>query len=434
MKMRTIISVLNSIKRSPLKSISTFVTVGIGVGVLIFALGMSSTFTDIMESQLESQGVVVNYANAEISTDGEIEVLRPPQSDGSIMDIIAYEVSGVEAISPIAPVNWTEFEVGGETFQVRSVLGVNEQYIDVFGLSLVAGVPFSADDVEQGAKKAVISESLAEVLFGSAFDAVGQTLNPPSITNAQAGGARKFSPPTYEIAGVVADPSELQRKSYGIADMIVPYTSVIPAGMNFEQASGFFAAQGVVLAKGVTTATVQSQLNEVLVRNYGDDFILETWEGGPGGATGYLSEMRRTVDTFSIVINLLGFILLAAASIGILSIMLVEALGRSREIAVERALGASKMSVLREFATRSVLVSAISAAIGIGLTFVLAGPLTDIILPIFSGISVAEVGSVISPQSVLIGAASALLIGGIFGVLPVFTVLQPGIADSIREG
>jgi putative ABC transport system permease protein len=432
--MRTIISVFNSIKRAPLKSILTFVTVGIGVGVLIFALGMSSTFSDIMESQLESQGVVVNYANAGISTDGEIEVLRPPQSDGSITDIITYEVSGVEAISPVAPVNWTEFVAGGETFQVRSVLGVNEQYVDVFGLDLVAGILFSADDVEQGAKKAVISESLAEVLFGSAFDAVGQTLNPPSSTNPQEGGARRFSPPTYEIAGVVADPSELQRQSYGIADMIVPYTSVIPAGMNLEQASGLFAAQGVVLAKGVTSETVQSQLNEVLVRNYGDDFALETWEGGPGGATGYLGEMRRTVDTFSIVINLLGFILLAAASIGILSIMLVEALGRSREIAVERALGASKMSVLREFATRSVLVSAISAAIGIGLTFVLAGPLTDIVLPIFSGISVKEVGSVISPQSVLIGAASALLIGGIFGVLPVFAVLQPGIADSIREG
>ena len=67
--------------------------------------------------------------------------------------------------------------------------------------------------------------------------------------------------------------------------------------------------------------------------------------------------MRQTVTTFSLVVNLLGFILLAAASIGILSIMLVDVLGRSREIAIERALGASKMAIFKQFFTRSTIVS-----------------------------------------------------------------------------
>jgi len=79
-------------------------------------------------------------------------------------------------------------------------------------------------------------------------------------------------------------------------------------------------------------------------------------------------------------------------------------------------------------------VSLISVAIGIGLAFALSGPLTSLILPIFSGIEAAEVGSVINLQSILIGAASAVLIGGIFGVFPVFSVLNVGIADAIREG
>ena len=101
---------------------------------------------------------------------------------------------------------------------------------------------------------------------------------------------------------------------------------------------------------------------------------------------------------------------------------------------MERALGASKAAIIREFFARSTVVSLISVAIGVGLAFILSGPLTNLILPIFSGVEASEVGGVITLQSVAIGAASAVVIGGIFGVFPVFSVLSIGIADAIREG
>jgi putative ABC transport system permease protein len=437
---KTIKSVFSGIARSPLKSILTFITVGLGVGVVICALSLSSSFDRLMESQLEKQGVVVNYANAELSVDGELEVLRPSQSDSSILDIISSEVSGVQAVSPIVELPWSEFLANGSTYRIRTVYGVNEQYISITGLEPLAGSLITADDVAAGAKNAVIVETLAEILYGSAEAAVGQILQPPTAvsteTSDQAIGnrMRAFSAPTFTIVGVVSDPTDLQREAYGIADMAVPYTAAIPSGFNASMATSMFLAQGMLLTQGVSYETVSSQLQEVLTRNYGDDFVLEVWEGGPGGATEYLSDMRGTVETFSLIINLLGFILLAAASIGILSIMLVEALGRTREIAIERALGASVREVLRDFFARSVLVSSISTIIGIGLAFVLSGPLTALILPIFSGVSVADLGSVINPQSILIGATSALVIGSLFGVLPVFTVARAGIADTIREG
>ena len=435
--MKAIQSVLTMTGRSPLKAILTFATVGIGVGVLIVALSMSGTFQKLMDTQLENQGLVVSYANAELSSDGELEVLRPPQSDGQILDTISTEVSGVVAVSPVAPVNWSEFNIDGTVYRVRSVLGVDDQYAEVMGLDLIAGTLFDADDVANGVKAAVLTESAATTLFGSPAEAVGEVLQPPtsdSQSDEEGGQARRFSPPTYTVVGVVGEPNELQRQSYGIADMIVPYTSIIPSGMPIDQATGFFLAQGVLLVRGESYETVEAQLREVLTRSYGSDFVLEVWEGGPSGSTEYLSEMRSTVDTFSLVINLLGFILLAAASIGILSIMLVETLGRSREIAIERALGASKGAILREFFARSSVVSGISVLIGIGLSFVLSGPLTELILPVFSGVEAVDLGSVLNLESVVIGSLSALLIGGVFGVLPAFSVLNAGIADTIREG
>jgi putative ABC transport system permease protein len=427
--------------RSPLKTILTLATVGIGVGVLIFALGMSGTFNELMETQLAQEGILVNYANAEMNSDGELELVRPPQSDEFVIDVIRTEISGVVAATPITGINFNEFVVDGTTYRVRAVLGASEEYAVAMNLELIIGSFFEAVDVTEGNRKAIISEELADILFGSARDAVGQLLSPPAIELPEGEGQnanfarrlRAISAP-YEVVGVYAAPTELQRKSFGVGDMVVPFTSSFGGNLNSAQAFRFFMGRGVVLVKGVTFETVEAQLREVLTRNYGDDFVLEVWEGSPSGSEAFLTEMRRTVNTFSMVVNLLGFILLAAASIGILSIMLVEALGRTREIALERALGASRGVIIREFFARSTVVSLMSVAIGIALAFVLSGPLTDLILPIFSGVDASDVSGIISIQSVLIGSVSAVVIGGVFGVFPVFSVLNVGIADAIREG
>lgn len=438
---RTIQSAFASMGRSPLKTILTLATVGIGVGVLIFALGMSRTFSELIETQLEQEGILVNYANAEMNSDGELELVRPPQSDEFVIDVIRTEISGVVAATPINAINFNEFVVGGTTYRIRSVLGASEEYPVAMNLELIAGSFFGAADVTEGNRKAIVSEELADILFGSAMDAIGQLLSPPAIEIPQGEGQnanfarrmRALSSP-YEVVGVYAAPTELQRKSFGVGDMIVPFTSSFGGNLNSSQAFRFFMGRGVVLVKGVTFETVEAQLREVLTRNYGDDFVLEVWEGSPSGSEAYLTEMRRTVNTFSMVVNLLGFILLAAASIGILSIMLVEALGRTREIALERALGASRGVIIREFLARSTVVSLMSVAIGIALAFILSGPLTELILPIFSGVDASDISGIISIESVLIGSASAVVIGGVFGVFPVFSVLNVGIADAIREG
>ena len=439
--LRTVQSAFAGMARSPLKSILTLATVGIGVGILIFALGMSSTFQRLMDEQLAKEGVIVNYANAKLNANGELESARPPQGDEFLLDIIASEVSGVVAVTPVAGLGFNEFVVDGTTYRIRSVFGANEKYGEVMSLVMIAGSFYQQADVETGNRKAVITEGLAGILFGSPEDAIGQLLRPPAIelpenlrgNQMAVRGLRAYSDP-FEVVGVYRDPTELQRKSYGVGDMIVPYTSSFGGMMNAAQARSFSSGRGVLLLKGVSFETAESQLREVLTRNYGEEFALEVWEGSPSGSSEYLAQMRSTVNTFSLVVNLLGFILLAAASIGILSIMLVEALGRTREIALERALGASRSVIIREFFARSTVVSLISVVIGIALAFVLSGPLTSLIGPIFAGIEVAEVGSVISLQSILIGSASAIVIGGIFGVFPVFSVLNTGIADAIREG
>jgi putative ABC transport system permease protein len=472
--MKTIRSVLSSLARSPLKSTLTLLTVGLGVGVLIFALSISSAFSQLFKRQLENEGIVVMVANATINKDtGEMETVRPPEFDGKVLDVLRTGVAGVKAVSPLSGGMgggmgggfFNQVVAGSATYRIRSVTTTNDEYAKLMNLQMVAGTFFTADDVKAGAKKVVLSKSLADILFGSADAAVGQVLRPPTPTavasttsstassgqgaqNAQSGQGgqrsgqtRSFGPedrhfvmPSFTVSGVFKDVGELQRTSYGVGDLVMPYTGMFPPGMNVEMLQRFMLSNVAIRVKGSSLKTVESQVRATLAQQYGDKVSVQVWEGTPGGQTSTLEEARSTVATFSLVVNLLGFVLLVTGSIGILSIMLVEVLGRSREIALERALGASRRVIMGEYFTRSMLLSALSAVVGLVLSLVFAAPLKQLVLPIFSGVSSTDLGvNVITLWAAGIGVGAALVVGGVFGVFPVIPALRTAISEGMRE-
>lgn len=442
--MRTLRSVLTSLARSPFKSCITLATVGLGVGVLIFALSIGSAFARTIAEHLERDGLVVMVANARRSSYGALEVVKPFQFDRQVVGALLHGVAGARAASPVTWADWTEFEKAGTIYQVRSVLGVGDSYLEVMGLKLIAGSPLTAAMPATGEIQALVSATMAEMLFGSPVDAIGQTIRPPTPAApviSTPGGVdvdavldklRAVLAPPVTVRGVFADPGDLQRRAYGIADMLMPATGMVP-GEAVPFMEGFLMSRVALLVEGSRLATIESQVRAALAQQYGDGVAVEVWEGQPSGGTADLDQARSTVRTFSLVVNLLGFVLLVTGCVGILSIMLVEVLGRSRQIAIARALGASKGVILREFAARSMIMVGAAAMIGVVLSRFLSGPLTELVVPIFRSVTVADLGGVISPASVLIGIAAALGVGGLLGIAPVLAALATPIAEGIRD-
>ena len=441
--MQTLRSVLSSLARSPFKSSITLATVGLGVGVLIFALSISSAFTRLIAENLERNGRVVMVANARWDETGALESVKPFQFDGHAPGALLHGVVGARAASPVTEASWTDFDTEQGTYQIRSVLGVGESYLDVMGLDLVIGSPITAAAMASGERHALVSATLAEILFGSPVEAVGQTVRPPmpevsiqgaeNVTGAALAMLRDLLSPPFTVGGVFADPSELQRRAYGVADMLVPATATVP-GKAVDFMEGFLMSRIALLVEGSELDTIESQVRAALAQQYGDDVTVVVWEGQPAGGSADLEEARSTVRTFSLVVNLLGFVLLVTGCVGMLSIMLVEVLGRTRQIAIARAFGATKGAMLREFLARSLILVGGACAIGVALSLVLSGPLTDLVMPIFRGVTEADLGgTVVSPGGVLVGVAAALGVGGVMGVLPVFSALATPIAEGIRD-
>ena len=350
--MRTLRSVLTSLGRSPVKSSAMLATVGLGIAVLIFALSISIATARLVDERLGSDEIVVTVRVTVTSATGRRLPSSPSEYRRKVTDALSRDIAGAVAVSPTEFGSLSSFVVGQDTYQIRNVIGASDAYLNVMRLELIAGREPAA-----GTHDVLISESLADVLFGSPVAALGQpmqTAKPRMEIRGEvtADDIRTAAPMVlYTVRGVFADPDELRRRVYDIADMLVP----LRLGPGGRTRTVLTTSWFVVRVTGSRLATVESQVRSALAAQFGEELTVEVWEGGTG--MGFqLESLRSTVRVFSLVVNLLGVLLMAIGSVGLLSIMAVEVLSRSRQVALSRAFGATRVMIVREFLGRSLIM------------------------------------------------------------------------------
>ena len=71
---------------------------------------------------------------------------------------------------------------------------------------------------------------------------------------------------------------------------------------------------------------------------------------------------------------------------------------------------------------------------GVALSLALGGPLEQLVLPSFNGVSAQDLGGgAATPLAIAIGVGTALLVGGVIGVFPVLPALKTNLAEGVRE-
>jgi putative ABC transport system permease protein len=419
-------SILNISAHSPGKTILTLISVALGVGILILTLSLSSYFQETLQSQLTSEGSIITIRNGSRNEEGEIELAEPLQVDKTITRVIREGMPGEALVSPVSPlVPFQGFAYAESQWLFRSVLGVNEEYGRIMSLDIMAGRFLTEEDLDKDNPVVVISRGAAEMIFGSAETAVGKIL--------------LSRPLSFQVIGVYDDPPEVKREAFSVPDAVIPVTTAVAGIVSTKRGTRteierYLYATLQLNVRDMSPKEAESHLRALLAAEYGDAFEITAWEGSLDEENDFLTEVRSRIDNFTLIISLLGFVLLAAASIGILSIMMVEALGKVRQIGLERAFGASKKRIVLEFFRRSLFLSLLSAVLGTGIAFVFASPLQRLLLPMYSSIGMNPgKGSVISGVSIIVGVVTALAAGGVLGTVPVFSLLKSGIAESINE-
>lgn len=326
----------------------------------------------------------------------------------------------------------TPFDLAqGGAVQRANGMFVSGAYFKTLGVRPATGRLFSESDDQRGcAGAAVLSYGFWQEHFGGAPGAIGSMIS--------------LDDHRFEIIGVS------QPRFYG-TNVEIKYDVAIPictasqfdgAVSRLDQRSWWWLSIMGRVKPGVTPAQVRAGL-EVLSPQVFSAVVPPNWppknqenfrkralvtRPGATGASYFLrQQFGQPLDVLMIVVGLV--LLIACANIA--TLMLARAAARHREVAVRKALGATRGRLIRQLLTECILLSVAGAVLGLFFARWGSALLVGFIstknnpLPVFLNLS-------FDWRVLSFTAAIAILTGLLFGVLPAFRSTRVSLTSAMK--
>jgi len=136
----------------------------------------------------------------------------------------------------------------------------------------------------------------------------------------------------------------------------------------------------------------------------------------------WLNSWGKAAETFQFLLGGIAAISLLVGGIGIMNIMLVSVIERTREIGIRIAVGAKKREIRKQFLIESVLICFLGGSIGIALGVLISK-------------SVSKIGgleAIVTLQSILLAFGFSVGIGIFFGLYPAIKASNLNPIDALR--
>ena len=388
-----------------LRSFLTMLGIVIGVAAVIILMSIGKGATAQILANIQSMGSDLITIRPGAFTFGGV---RGGVSNTLTMEDAQAITKQVPYISAVAPSYSSNLQlvVGGENTNAQ-VTGTAPEYMAINNLELASGAFFTEYEYERGAKVAVLGSNVKETLFGDT-DPIGQQMRMGTIV--------------VRVIGVL----ESKGGMFGSSDdaIFIPLTAMqqTVAQPRTVQGEGVISAISLTVSDEKQTDYVITEITSLLRTRHrlapsaDDDFnIMSTEE--------IANTISEATSTMTLLLGAIAAISLLVGGIGVMNIMLVSVLERTREIGIRKALGAREHDIWIQFLIEAAFLTLAGGIIGVIIGWLVAYFIN----------SLGLMTTVVTTDIVILAVSVSVGIGLFFGFYPAWNASRLNPIEALRS-
>jgi putative ABC transport system permease protein len=370
---------------------------GIATVVLLLAYGtgFSTAIVNIFKSYASMQAMAVAGGRTSMQAGGNKAGVNVRLTKDDI-DRLLTNVPQVIRITP------ESYYQGPVSYEGRSYIwqisGANSALQEIENLQVDAGRFYSAEDTQLRAHVCVLGSESKEKLFSGRF-ALGEKVRINGIP--------------YEVVGV------LKPRPQEGSDNSINRVVYIPFSTLSDFRDTHYIDTIWLDFLGYNYGEVERSIRNTLSMQHNfrpdDKRALQVFS-----LMEQLSQFHIITMALQVLLAFIGTLTLGIGGVGLMNIMLVSVAQRTREIGVEKALGARRFDILVQFLAEALAITVSGGLLGIVLAYAIsfsAGTLT-----FYSALAqhgeMGDIRLIISPGTVLLSTTILALVGLVSGMIP----------------
>ena len=403
---------------NPLRSFLTLLGLIIGVSSVIIMVAVGQGAQEGVKAQIIGLGSDLTFVRPAASDNQQTGARGQAGSGLTLLASDAYAIkeaslSGVIGVVP--QLNIDAQAIAGSNNLGVGIIGTTSDYASVRSLEVDYGRFIDDQDVERKALSIALGAEAGKSLFPD-NDGIGKT-----VRLSFAGGRVGFN---FRVVGVMATQGgtgEGSQDDY----VFIPVPTLQSRIAFLRNPQGEININQITIRSdpNVDQGIVKDEVTKFLLRHHSvvePDFTVQTQNE-------LISAQEEVNATLSILLGSIAGISLLVGAIGVMNIMIVSVVERTREIGIRRAVGATSKDIGIQFIIEALTVSVVGGALGI---------LLGVGVAIGAGgyqLMDQELNAVIELWSIGLAAGVAVSVGFLSGVYPAFKAANVDPIVALRS-